>query len=225
MARAAVLRDAQPVLWRALRSAVSLDGWSMKIGRRRARASFGFGVVAALIAGLSVAATFGQAGAPEMSRPGFDFWAPDWMMRELWGPGRMSKSMMVRLLRHTTYMSYGVPKDYENASSTVAPGPETTIAGAQRYQRHCSSCHGRNGLGDGEAGRSLTPSPALLAFMIRRPISVDEYLLWAISDGGKQFDSEMPAFKDTLSRDEIWQIVAYMRAGFPELEPSAKGKP
>ena len=26
----------------------------------------------------------------------------------------------------------------------------------------------------------------------------------------------MPAFKDTLSQREIWEIVAYMRAGFPD---------
>jgi mono/diheme cytochrome c family protein len=25
----------------------------------------------------------------------------------------------------------------------------------------------------------------------------------------------MPAFKDTLARDDIWKIIAYMRAGFP----------
>jgi hypothetical protein len=70
-------------------------------------------------------------------------------------------------------------------------------------------------MGDGEPGRAVSPSPALLAYMIRRPLSVDEYLLWAISDGGEQFDSEMPASKDKLSRDDIWRVIAYMRAGFP----------
>ncbi len=53
--------------------------------------------------------------------------------------------------------------------------------------------------------------------MIRRPISVDEYLLWTVSEGGKEFGSEMPAFKEQLSREEIWHIIAYMRAGFPDL--------
>jgi mono/diheme cytochrome c family protein len=28
----------------------------------------------------------------------------------------------------------------------------------------------------------------------------------------------MPAFKGTLSDDEIWSVVAYMRAGFPAEE-------
>jgi mono/diheme cytochrome c family protein len=31
---------------------------------------------------------------------------------------------------------------------------------------------------------------------------------------GSQFDSEMPAFKDKLSRGDIWRVIAYMRAGF-----------
>jgi mono/diheme cytochrome c family protein len=150
---------------------------------------------------------------------GFDYWQPDWMVRELWGPGRMPKSMMIRLLRHTTYVQYGVPTEYDGAQSTAAPGRDIITAGGRLYSQHCLSCHGTDGMGGGEAGRALTPSPALLAYMIRRPISVDEYLLWAIAEGGKQFDSEMPAFKDKLSREDIWRIVAYMRAGFPQPEP------
>jgi mono/diheme cytochrome c family protein len=147
--------------------------------------------------------------------PGVDYWQPDWMVRELWGPGRMPRGMMVRLLRHTTFMQYGVPKAYDGAKSTVTAGPETIAAGHKIFAERCASCHGPDGLGDGEAAKALSPSPALLAYMIRRPIAVDEYLLWTISDGGKQFGSEMPAFKGTLTEDDIWRVVAYMRAGFP----------
>jgi mono/diheme cytochrome c family protein len=154
--------------------------------------------------------------------PGFDYWQPDWMVRELWGPGRMPSGMMVRLLRHTTFMQYGVPKDYEGRQSTVPPGPETIAEGRKLYAVNCAACHGSNGLGNGEVAKALSPSPALLAYMIRRPISVDEYLLWTISDGGKQFGTEMPAFKDKLSGDDIWRIVAYMRAGFPDADGSPK---
>jgi mono/diheme cytochrome c family protein len=154
---------------------------------------------------------------------GFDYWQPDWMVRELWGPGSMPKGMMVRLLRHTTFMQFGVPKEYEGAKSEASTGPEAIAAGGKLYAEHCAACHGRTGMGDGEPGRAVSPSPALLAYMIRRPISVDEYLLWAISDGGKQFESEMPAFKERLSRHEIWRVIAYMRAGFPD--PSMGRRP
>lgn len=158
--------------------------------------------------------------------PGFDYWQPDWMVRELWGPGRMPSGMMVRLLRHTTFMQYGVPKEYEGQHSTVPPGAETIAAGRKVYAENCSSCHGPKGLGNGEAGRALSPSPALLAYMIRRPIAIDAYLLWSISEGGKRFGSEMPAFKEALARDDIWRVVAFMRAGFPDASiPDKKPKP
>ncbi len=150
--------------------------------------------------------------------PGFDYWQPEWMVRELWGPGRMPKGMMVRLLRHTTFVHMGVPKEYEGAQAPAERSPQMIARGAAKYAAECARCHGSNGMGSGDQANALTPSPALLAYMIRKPIAVDEYLLWAISDGGKQFESEMPAFRDTLTRDEIWDIVAYMRAGFPKLD-------
>lgn len=186
-------------------------------------------------AALGGAALAQQTPAPQSPTPdahppsgagpqsGVDYWQPDWMVKELWGPDRMPKGMMTRLLRHTTYMHYGVPPEYDGVKSTVQPSPETTAAGAAVYASQCASCHGKDGLGDGDAENAISPSPALLAYMIRRPISVDEYLLWAIADGGAQFQSQMPAYKDKLSREEIWQVMAYMRAGFPAV--SATGKP
>lgn len=162
-----------------------------------------------------------KAGPPP--RAGVDYWQPDWMVRELWGPGRMPKGMMTRLLRHSTYMNYGVPKEYDGARSALRPSREGMEEGGRIYARECAGCHGKNGLGDGDAENALSPSPALLAYMINRPIAVDEYLLWSIADGGVQFESQMPAFKDKLSRDDIWRVIAYMRAGFPLV--GSDGKP
>lgn len=160
-----------------------------------------------------------QQRAPEKRT--FDYWQPDWMVRELWGPGKIPKGMMIRMLRHSVFMQYGVPPEYEGAKSTVATGPDTIAAGGELYAKNCAACHGADGMGGGDASQAVSPSPALLAYMIRRPISVDEYLLWSIADGGKPFESDMPAFKDKLSRDDIWRVIAYMRAGFVQVE---KGK-
>jgi mono/diheme cytochrome c family protein len=173
------------------------------------------GAAIALAAFASVVAAREQSQTPNPR--GFDYWQPEWMVRELWGPGHMPKGMMTRLLRHTTYVTYGVPKEYDGARSTVEPNPDVIGAGGKLYTQNCAGCHGKDGMGDGDMGKALSPSPALLAYMIRRPISVDEYLLWAVSEGGKQFGTEMPSFKDKLSREEIWRIVAYMRAGFADL--------
>ncbi len=71
--------------------------------------------------------------------------------------------------------------------------------------------------------RTLLPSPALLALLMNRRISIDEYLLWSIAEGGTQFETAMPAFKGVLTREEIWKIIVFMRAGFAaETPPSAK---
>ncbi len=80
---------------------------------------------------------------------------------------------------------------------------------------HCSGCHGRKGRGNGEAGATLRPTPALKTYISRRPWAADEYLLWSVAEGGVAFGSSMPAFSEQLSRQQIWQIIAYMRAGFP----------
>jgi mono/diheme cytochrome c family protein len=176
-------------------------------------------LAAAITAGASA-----QTSAERTKEPTIDYWQPLWMQRELWGPGTMPPGMRARLLRHHTYVHYGVQKEYQGAKSTVASTKQVLEEGAEIYSQNCARCHGKQGLGDGEARRSLLPSPALLAFMIQRPIAVDEYLLWSIAEGGNQFDTDMPAFKDTLKREDIWKVIAYMRAGFPEHATATPGK-
>jgi len=149
----------------------------------------------------------------------WDMWDPGWMHREMWGPGRMGPGQRQRMLRHWTFMHEGVPEAYRGQSSPLDMTEETIQAGASLYAENCARCHGSTGQGDGEDGRALNPSPALLAHMIRMPMAVDEYLLWTVSEGGTEFETNMPAFKDELAADEIWKIIAFMRAGFPEATP------
>ncbi len=160
-------------------------------------------------------------GGPGSAR-GPDFWQPGRMQRPMWGPRSMLPEMRARMQRHWTYMHAGIPAAYQGTRSTTKSTAVTIAEGGVIYAKHCSSCHGKKGMGDGDAGKSLSPSPALLSFMIQRPMAVDEYLLWTISVGGKQFGTDMPAFKDTLDRESIWKMVAYMRSGFPETKVESK---
>jgi mono/diheme cytochrome c family protein len=185
------------------------------IPRELVRLTFGV-----LVAGLCLTCTPAPSTVAQSNdrakEPRVDYWQPLWMQRELWGPGEMPPGMRVRLLRHFTFVHYGVSREYQRARSTVGETAEAIEAGRKLYAERCAVCHGSKGLGDGDAANSLLPPPALLAVMMQRPISVDEYLLWSIAEGAKQFETRMPAFKDTLSRREVWEIVAYMRAGFPD---------
>jgi len=155
----------------------------------------------------------------QMSQETTDFWSPGWMNRRMWRGGRgADPDVRARVRRHWTFMHYGIPAEYRDAKSPLKPTDTDIKAGGALYANNCVKCHGNEGLGDGKAAKGLTPSPALLAYLIQRPRhSGDEYLLWTISEGGKQFETDMPAYKETLSQDEIWRIVAYMRAGFPKV--------
>jgi len=68
--------------------------------------------------------------------PNFDYWLPQWMERELWGPNKMSPGMRARMLRHSAYMNKGVPTAYAGAESTVAATPDIIKFGARLYHKH-----------------------------------------------------------------------------------------
>lgn len=156
-----------------------------------------------------------MGSAPERS----DLWKAPRESADGDGPANLPKALRMPGARHWHYMLRGVPDRYADQRSTAPRTQDTITAGAKLYVAHCAACHGASGFGIKDETQSLLPSPALLAFLVQKPIAVDEYLLWSISEGGKPFDSAMPAFKDRLTREEIWQIVAFMRAGFPARVP------
>ena len=182
-----------------------------RIGTRLALAICGVAMLA-----VAVGSVFGSRSAAAQTPPCCrDMWNPDWMQRDMWGPGQMGPGMRQRMARHWTFMHQGIPAVYRGARNPLSPDASTISEGRTLYQENCASCHGATGMGDREAAQALSPSPALLAYMIQMPMAVDEYMLWSISDGGEAFGSAMPAFKGALTNDEIWKIVTYMRAGFP----------
>ncbi len=149
-----------------------------------------------------------------------------WTHGDMWGPGMMGPGHHQRMARHRSFMQSGIPSEYRGQINPLKRSAEVINEGAELYQQHCAGCHGPKGMGDGEAGKALNPSPALLAYMIQMPMSADEYLMWTVSEGGAQFGTAMPAYKEALPKESIWKIIAYMRAGFPvviqhnnEMEP------
>lgn len=173
-------------------------------------AMFCFGVASATLHPNGAA---GQLRDPPL---GWDMWDPHWMERDAWRPDRLDRTMRWRMTRHWIFMQDGVPEEYRGARNPMDQTPDAIDEGRVLYMESCARCHDASGTGHGDAGLALSPSPALLAHMVRMPHAVDEYLLWAIAEGGEPLDTEMPAFKERLTREQIWQIIAFMRAGFPE---------
>lgn len=175
-------------------------------------------VVLCLMLGLGMAGTSGWA---QTLPPEYDLWAKE-APAKIWTPQILTPMHERRTARHKAFIQQGVPIEYRDQTSPYPKARGVIRDGSQLYAKHCVSCHGTQGLGDGEAGKDLAPSPALLAYLEKEPEAADSYLLWTISEGGIPFKSSMPAFKDALSEREIWQLVMYMRAGFPKFDAIKK---
>lgn len=118
--------------------------------------------------------------------------------------------------RHHIAMSGGVPAPYTNLANPLPQTPATIQRGEAVYAANCASCHGATGAGDGAAARSLTPPPANLAWLSNMPLSRwDPFMYWTIAEGGKPLGSGMPSFKDSLSKSDIWAVIAYIQAHLP----------
>jgi mono/diheme cytochrome c family protein len=135
------------------------------------------------------------------------------MMMGRGGMGGMAGSMP----RHRQAMMIGVPAPYDSLANPLPRTRQTLDRGASVYAENCASCHGPTGRGDGEAGRELSPPPGNLAWLARMPmVRWDPFMYWAVADGGTEFGTAMPAFKDTLSADDIWAVIAYIQARLPQ---------
>ena len=87
--------------------------------------------------------------------------------------------------------------------------------GTKVYKEYCVQCHGKEGRGDGPGARWLDPKPAVHAEL---PLSdyPDDYLYNLIFYGGKSLgkSSNMPDWGMTLSKQNIADVIAYLRSTF-----------
>jgi mono/diheme cytochrome c family protein len=99
-----------------------------------------------------------------------------------------------------------IPPDAANVKNPLTATPEVLKEGKSQYNQHCERCHGKSGLGDGpEVDRKdRRNKPANLA-LSRNPEGVMFYKIW-----NGRHDPRMPAFKSEMTREEVWQTIAYI---------------
>jgi Cytochrome C oxidase, cbb3-type, subunit III len=117
----------------------------------------------------------------------------------------------VSMRRHHYVMRNGIGSEYADKENPLVINQDNLDAGKILYQKNCLSCHGVSGQGDGPAGKNLSPRPANIANFIKMPMATDGYLFWTISEGGIPIKTPMPPFKSSLTEEEIWQIISYLR--------------
>lgn len=95
---------------------------------------------------------------------------------------------------------HGLP----NTASSQEPAPPQTL-----FERHCMTCHGVQGRGDGPMGEALMPPPPDLTDQTTRDKS-DAELLQILRDGSSS--TAMPPFKYRLTEQQLRDLVAYIRS-------------
>ena len=94
-----------------------------------------------------------------------------------------------------------------DAALDLPTKPVDLAAGSRLYARHCASCHGDRGLGDGEAGRRMVPPPPALGGDLMR--GVPPALMYRVMSVGIA-GTQMIGWADVLSADDRWSIVSWL---------------
>lgn len=99
-----------------------------------------------------------------------------------------------------------VPSKAKEMQNPVKADARSLQKGKELYQKNCTMCHGATGAGDGMMAAKLNPKPAPIN---KKSLAnqTDGELFWKISEG----KLPMPAFKKTLTDEDRWSLVNYIR--------------
>ena len=102
-----------------------------------------------------------------------------------------------------------LPPGFADRANPFATDPKAAERGRTLFVDNCAPCHGESGDGHGPASVGLRPPPADLAGREIVPAHTDAYLFYRLTVGKR--GSAMPAFGNSLSETERWEIIAYLR--------------
>jgi mono/diheme cytochrome c family protein len=98
----------------------------------------------------------------------------------------------------------------ESARNLQNPFPATAAnlqGGSEAYAKHCKSCHGVNGDGNGERADQLSAMPSDFTDVREMNRATNGELYWKITHGRRP----MPAFRYKLTDKQRWELVDYIR--------------
>lgn len=128
-------------------------------------------------------------------------------------PNQMFVLTVLLLFSFLALIAYGqatnweVPKKYKRMSNPFADNTEDVFIGKAVYKKHCYSCHGGSGIGNGpEASKLKTPVGNFSKSEFQS--QSDGALYYKIIFGR----GEMPAYEKKIrSEEDRWQLINYLR--------------
>lgn len=128
-------------------------------------------------------------------------------------PGKVETKTMTFVKHHVFIRNKGQKNPLPSNADTWADGKEA-------FSHYCVACHGMDGQNTGVpfADHISPPIPLLTSKEVQS--YTDGQLKWILDNGISP--SGMPGSKGTLSDDELWSIVVYLRHLPP---PGSQGVP
>jgi len=105
-----------------------------------------------------------------------------------------------------TQEEWKVPAKYEQMKNPTKASSENLAIGKSLYSKHCKSCHGSKGYGDGTKADNLEGD--LGDFSSKKFQSQSDGALFYKSYIGRK---DMPSYEKKMSEEDMWITVHYMR--------------
>jgi len=99
-----------------------------------------------------------------------------------------------------------VPEKYKKMKNTTEANSENIAIGKSLYAKHCKSCHGKDGLGDGTKAGEVEGDLG----------DFSSKTFQAQSDGALFYKSyigrnDMPNYEKKMTSEDMWLVIHYMR--------------
>ena len=106
------------------------------------------------------------------------------------------------------------PSRISRKENPLKSNPQNMSKGRELYHKKskpnaCKLCHGIRGNGNGRLAENLNPPPRNFTCTDTMKTISDGQMFWIIKNGSR--GTAMPAHKSTLSDQEIWKLILYLR--------------
>ncbi|MFO7674181.1 MAG: cytochrome c [Lutibacter sp.] len=106
-----------------------------------------------------------------------------------------------------TQEEWKVPAKYQTMKNTVEASKANIALGKSLYAKHCKSCHGNTGLGDGTKAKEVDGD--LGDFSSKKFQAQSDGAIFYKSYIGRK---DMPNYEKKITdKDDVWAMVHYMR--------------
>jgi len=102
-----------------------------------------------------------------------------------------------------------LPENAADEKNPFAGDPKAVEAGKTLFKKHCQRCHGPGGKGDGPDADPDNQGDMDLTVARRAARNPDGVVFYKAWNGRAK--PKMPAVKDDMSKEQLWQIVSYVQ--------------